>query len=136
MESVIFCETPTLGIRRVSLERTVLKRRRLTVETPYGSIRCKVAELPDGSVRIAPEYEDCRAAARTFGAPCARSWLPRVKPCRSSARIWRSSARSLRSNAGNTLVKRKGNRIRVRGHGGHAQGPRVQWARSLQKGRS
>ena len=69
MESVIFCETPTLGVRRVPMERTVLKRRRLTVETPYGSIRCKVAELPDGSVRIAPEYEDCRAAARTFDVP-------------------------------------------------------------------
>lgn len=69
MESVIFCETPTLGVRRVPMERTVLKRRRLTVETPYGSIRCKVAELPDGSVRVAPEFEDCRAAARAFGAP-------------------------------------------------------------------
>ena len=69
MESVIFCETPTLGVRRVPMERTVLKRRRLTVETPYGSIRCKVAELPDGSTRVAPEYEDCRAAARTFDVP-------------------------------------------------------------------
>ena len=69
MESVIFRETPTLGIRRVPMERTVLRRRRLTVETPYGSIRCKAAELPDGSTRIAPEYEDCRAAARAFGAP-------------------------------------------------------------------
>ena len=69
MESVIFCETPTLGVRRVPMERTVLKRRRLTVETPYGSIRCKVAELPDGSVRVAPEFEDCRVAARAFGAP-------------------------------------------------------------------
>ena len=69
MESVIFCETPALGVRRVPMERTVLKRRRLTVETPYGSIRCKVAELPDGSVRVAPEFEDCRAAARAFGAP-------------------------------------------------------------------
>lgn len=69
MESVIFRETPTLGIRRVPMERTVLRRRRLTVETPYGSIRCKAAELPDGSTRIAPEYEDCRAAARTLGAP-------------------------------------------------------------------
>lgn len=69
MEPVIFCETPTLGVRRVPMERTVLKRRRLTVETPYGSIRCKVAELPDGSVRVAPEFEDCRAAARAFGAP-------------------------------------------------------------------
>lgn len=69
MESVIFRETPTLGIRRVPMERTVLRRRRLTVETPYGSIRCKAAELPDGSTRIAPEYEDCRAVARTFGAP-------------------------------------------------------------------
>lgn len=69
MESAIFRGTPTLGIRRVPMERTVLKRRCLTVETPYGSIRCKAAELPDGSMRFAPEFEDCRAAARAFGVP-------------------------------------------------------------------
>ena len=69
MESVIFRETPTLGIRRVPMERTVLRRRSPAVETPYGSIRCKVAELPDGLLRVSPEYEDCRAAARAFDAP-------------------------------------------------------------------
>ncbi|MDO4437626.1 MAG: nickel pincer cofactor biosynthesis protein LarC [Coriobacteriaceae bacterium] len=69
LESIIFRETPTLGIRRVPMERTALARRRETVETPYGTVALKVAVLPDGSKRVAPEYEDCAALAREHGVP-------------------------------------------------------------------
>ena len=81
MESVIFCETPTLGVRRVPMERTVLKRRRLTVETPYGSIRCKVAELPDARRASPPSTRIAVPPRARLVPPCARSWLPRVEPC-------------------------------------------------------
>lgn len=69
LELVMFRETPTLGIRRCIMERTVLPRRRETVATPYGDVTMKVASLPDGSERAKPEYEDCAAAARAAGAP-------------------------------------------------------------------
>ena len=38
MEEIIFLETPTLGIRRTAVGRTVLARERVTVHTPYLSL--------------------------------------------------------------------------------------------------
>ena len=37
--------------------------------TPYGEIHVKIATLPDGSVKSAPEYEDCRHLAEHHGVP-------------------------------------------------------------------
>lgn len=69
LESIIFAETPTLGIRRIECERTVLARERATVQTPFGPVTVKRATLPDGTKRVKPEYEDCAALARTCGVP-------------------------------------------------------------------
>lgn len=60
-------ETTTLGVRVTASEREVLERRLITVNTPFGPIRVKLA----GS-KSAPEYEDCRAAARRAGVPLRR----------------------------------------------------------------
>ncbi|MFQ5429893.1 MAG: nickel pincer cofactor biosynthesis protein LarC [Phycisphaerae bacterium] len=66
-EEIIFAETSTLGIRRDWRTRSKLERRVEPVATPFGEIRVKVA-LRDGAVfRIAPEYDDCAAAARARG---------------------------------------------------------------------
>ncbi len=75
MEEIIFLETPTLGIRRTAVSRTVLARERVTVYTPYGPVAVKRAFLPDGTVRDKPEYEDC---ANTPYGPVAvkRAFLP------------------------------------------------------------
>ena len=58
---------PGLAIRGGKLGkpvREILQREFVTVATPYGSIRIKLAKAPDGRVlNVAPEYEDCRAAA-------------------------------------------------------------------------
>lgn len=69
LESIIFAETPTLGIRRIECERTVLARERATVQTPFGPVTVKRTTLPDGKKRVKPEYEDCAALARTCGVP-------------------------------------------------------------------
>ena len=69
LESIIFAEAPTLGIRRIECERTVLARERATVQTPFGPVTVKRATLPDGKKRVKPEYEDCAALARTCGVP-------------------------------------------------------------------
>jgi uncharacterized protein (TIGR00299 family) protein len=67
--SVLFAETTTLGVRIQELSRRTLERQVVTVDTPHGAIRVKLA-LVGGSVRsAAPEYEDCRAAALRTGAP-------------------------------------------------------------------
>jgi pyridinium-3,5-bisthiocarboxylic acid mononucleotide nickel chelatase len=69
LEAILFRETSTLGVRRQSVERRCLERTSETVETAYGPVRVKVAHLPDGSTKRAPEYEDCKKAAEEHGVP-------------------------------------------------------------------
>jgi hypothetical protein len=68
MERVLFGETPTLGLRRRRVERSIRLRRIETVRTAYGEIRVKIGEGADGLV-ASPEFEDCRTAAERHGAP-------------------------------------------------------------------
>ncbi len=74
LEAILFRETPTLGVRRSTVMRTVLVRRPQSVETRWGNVAGKVAQLPDGTERFAPEYEVCRAGRaarrRTGGNRC------------------------------------------------------------------
>jgi uncharacterized protein (TIGR00299 family) protein len=69
LETILFRETSTLGVRRQPVERRCLERASETVDTPYGSVRVKVARLPDGSTKRAPEYEDCKKAAQAHNVP-------------------------------------------------------------------
>ena len=69
METILLRETSTLGVRRQPVERRCLERASETVETPYGSVRVKVARLPDGTTKRAPEYDDCKQAAETHNVP-------------------------------------------------------------------
>jgi len=67
--SILFAETSTLGVRQQWATRHCLARTTHLVETPYGPVRVKVAELGEGRVKAAPEYEDCRRLAAASGAP-------------------------------------------------------------------
>ncbi len=67
LERIIFTETTTIGIRRQMMERTVLERKQVTVDTSYGPIEAKKVTLPEGSVRIYPEYESVKETARKNG---------------------------------------------------------------------
>jgi pyridinium-3,5-bisthiocarboxylic acid mononucleotide nickel chelatase len=69
LEMILFQETSTLGVRRQAVERGCLERKTEVIETPYGPVQVKVARLPDGSTKRAPEYEDCRKAAQAHGVP-------------------------------------------------------------------
>ena len=69
LEMILFRETSTLGVRRQPVERRCLERSSETVDTPYGPVRVKVAHLPDGSSKRAPEYEDCKQAAQAHNVP-------------------------------------------------------------------
>lgn len=72
-ESVLFQETTTLGIRRTEQSRSVLHREIKPIETPYGSIRLKIARRSPNTpiLNVQPEYEDCAQIARATGS----SWL-------------------------------------------------------------
>ena len=55
---VLFEETTTLGVRRRLTERSSLERRIEERATSLGPVRVKIATLPDGSERLAPEHAD------------------------------------------------------------------------------
>ncbi|MDD3402560.1 MAG: nickel pincer cofactor biosynthesis protein LarC [Hespellia sp.] len=55
LEQIIFEETTTIGIRRVEMERTVLKREEEIFETSIGAARVKVCKNAS-LVRVYPEY--------------------------------------------------------------------------------
>lgn len=63
MEEIIFKETTTIGIRRVAMERSVLKRRLETRQTTYGTVQVKVV-VAAGEVRVYPEYESIAKICR------------------------------------------------------------------------
>ncbi|MGA8111399.1 MAG: nickel pincer cofactor biosynthesis protein LarC [Acidobacteriaceae bacterium] len=69
LETLLFRETTTLGIRRREEERVVLERKFVTVETPFGKIRMKIASGDGEILNAMPEYEDCRRAAREHDVP-------------------------------------------------------------------
>ena len=69
LEELLFRETTTLGIRRREEGRVILERTFVTVETPYGKIRMKIASAAGETLNAMPEYEDCRRAAREHDAP-------------------------------------------------------------------
>jgi uncharacterized protein (TIGR00299 family) protein len=70
MSELLFRETTTLGVRYRDEQRQVLQREHVLVETAYGEIRIKVARAADGRiVNYAPEFDDCRDAAKLHQAP-------------------------------------------------------------------
>ncbi|HBB90128.1 MAG TPA: nickel pincer cofactor biosynthesis protein LarC [Blastocatellia bacterium] len=66
---LLFSETTTLGIRSYQVDRRALERHTVRVETPYGAIDVKVAQLNGHIVKEMPEYEQCRQAARNANVP-------------------------------------------------------------------
>jgi uncharacterized protein (TIGR00299 family) protein len=71
LEAIIFRETSTLGIRRWPASRHKLDRRPHSVETPWGTVAGKLANLPGEAPRFTPEYEACRRIADERGIPLA-----------------------------------------------------------------
>jgi uncharacterized protein (TIGR00299 family) protein len=63
----ILRETTAIGLRFHAVERVVLPRETVDVQTLYGAVRVKIAVAPDGTRNVAPEYEDCRRIAAERG---------------------------------------------------------------------
>jgi uncharacterized protein (TIGR00299 family) protein len=67
--SAILTETTTIGVRFDPVDRHVLARELVPVDTRFGPITVKVARDGDRVVNAAPEFEDCKAAAAKAGVP-------------------------------------------------------------------
>jgi len=70
----LLSESPTLGVRAWPVQRTVLDRAHVEVETPHGPVRVKVGSLDGETLNAAPEYEDVRARAEAAGVPFKQVW--------------------------------------------------------------
>lgn len=67
LEEVMFQHTRTLGIRKSTHDRSILSRRGVLIDTPWGKVTCKEVTYPDGTRGLSPEYEDCRKIAIEHG---------------------------------------------------------------------
>ncbi len=81
LEELLFEETTTIGVRRVKMERTVLPRRTVTVETAFGTLPAKEVVLPSGRTRIYPEDVEVVAAARAAGVSYQEAWRAAMAAC-------------------------------------------------------
>lgn len=82
----LLANTTTLGVRLSREERCELPRRKESVETELGEAQVKIGTLPDGSERMSPEFESCKALAQKAGLPVIevfdvvrRAWEKRRK---------------------------------------------------------
>lgn len=66
---ILLRETSTLGVRMQEMQRVVLPRRMDVVQTAGGAVRMKVADVGEGQVKAAPEYQDCKRIADKTGRP-------------------------------------------------------------------
>ena len=66
---LLFRETTTIGVRSYEARRRTLAREFVSVDTPLGAVRMKVARSNGHILNAAPEYEDCRRIAAERGVP-------------------------------------------------------------------
>src|SRR5260370_27572677 len=69
LETVLFRETATFGVRRYAVARSKLKREAHTVPTAWGPVRGKRGWRDGEAGVFTPEYEDCARVAREKGLP-------------------------------------------------------------------
>jgi hypothetical protein len=69
LSATVFGETTTIGVRFREMLRECLDRESVTVDTPLGSVRIKVARRNGAVMNAAPEFDDCARLAREHGRP-------------------------------------------------------------------
>ena len=68
LKELIFRHTSAIGVRKIDVEKTELKREFSEVATKYGKIKLKISHFSEGQSRLKPEFEICKEAARAHGA--------------------------------------------------------------------
>jgi hypothetical protein len=70
--SEILTETSAIGVRYYRVERHVLEREKIVVDTLYGLVYAKRVRTSDGTWRISPEYDSCRQVAESANIALSR----------------------------------------------------------------
>ncbi|SDJ99593.1 nickel pincer cofactor biosynthesis protein LarC [Natronincola ferrireducens] len=69
LTTLLFQETTTLGIRSYDVDKVMMERRIVKLETSYGPVRVKLAVHQGKVVKWKPEYEDCKIIAKNYEIP-------------------------------------------------------------------
>jgi pyridinium-3,5-bisthiocarboxylic acid mononucleotide nickel chelatase len=69
LSEIIFTETTTIGVRYAELDRECLRRELVTVNTPVGEVRMKLAWRDGRLVNAVPEFDDCNKLATAQNLP-------------------------------------------------------------------
>ena len=69
LAATVFTETTTIGLRYREMTRECLEREIVTVPTPLGPVRFKVARRDGHVVNASPEFDDCVRIAVQRGVP-------------------------------------------------------------------
>jgi uncharacterized protein (TIGR00299 family) protein len=84
MTDIVFRESTTIGIRHQELSRVCLEREMVTVSTPLGAVRFKVARRGGRVLNAQPEFEDLAKLSTERGIPvkevqalAQKAWLER-----------------------------------------------------------
>jgi pyridinium-3,5-bisthiocarboxylic acid mononucleotide nickel chelatase len=75
LAAVVLEETSAIGLRYYPAGRVKLERRVEERETGYGRVRFKLIGPVGGTVRVTPEYDDCRRIAAESGVPLQQVML-------------------------------------------------------------
>ena len=66
---VLLSETTTFGVRFYAVNRAILNRDSVEINTQWGPVRAKRGYLNGVLIKTVPEYEDCKSVAETNGVP-------------------------------------------------------------------
>ena len=66
LETILFRQTGTFGVRRHQAQRSKLRREAVTVSTPWGEVKAKRGWRAGVDI-VTPEYDDCARVARAHG---------------------------------------------------------------------
>jgi hypothetical protein len=69
LAQMLFEQTTTIGVRIYEARRKVLERELVSIQTPYGAVKVKVAKRGGKVLNVAPEYEDCQRLAKENSVP-------------------------------------------------------------------
>jgi uncharacterized protein (TIGR00299 family) protein len=82
LTDLVFAETTTIGVRHHEMDRECLDRETVTVATPWGEVRIKVARQAGRVLNAQPEFDDVARLASAHAVPikdvhaqAQRAWL-------------------------------------------------------------
>jgi len=81
LAQMLFEQTTTIGVRIYEARRKVLDREFVSVQTPYGAVKVKVARREGKVLNIAPEYEDCQRVATEKKVPLKQVMMAAQAAC-------------------------------------------------------